>query len=137
MDKESILAKLIHVMIRVLDLQRSIDFYRKAFGFKETHRLDFPSFTLVYLAGEESPVELELTLNKDRTEPYDHGNAYGHVAFAVPDLGATHSLFEGLGYQPTAIKQLKEGSEVLATFFFVEDPDGYKIEVLQSAGHYQ
>lgn len=136
-NKELNVAKLIHIMIRVRDLQRSIDFYREAFDFQETHRLDFPSFTLVYLRSEACPVEIELTLNKDRETPYEHGDAYGHVAFAVPDLEATHTSFVQKGYHPTDIKRLDRDGKVLASFFFLQDPDGYKIEVLHSDGHYQ
>ncbi|MHA3902731.1 VOC family protein [Castellaniella sp. WN] len=131
------MAKLIHLMIRVRDLRQSIDFYRDAFGFQETHRLDFPSFTLVYLRSDASPVEIELTLNKGRDSPYAHGDAYGHVAFAVADLAATHASFSQSGYRPTAIKRLDRDGETLASFFFLEDPDGYKIEVLQEGGHYR
>ncbi|MBV2180846.1 MAG: VOC family protein [Castellaniella sp.] len=129
--------KFIHVMIRVRDLQQSADFYRDVFGFQEIHRLDFPSFTLVYLRNADTPFEIELTLNKDQSEPYDHGNAYGHIAFAVDQLSDMHQRLIGQGYQPTPIKQLKHGDQALATFFFISDPDGYKIEVLQSGGHYQ
>ena len=91
------MAKAIHAMIRVLDEHRSVDFYKKAFGLDVSSRLDFPSFTLVYLRNDEADFELELTINKDRTEPYSHGEAYGHVAFVVDDLGAEHARFRGLG----------------------------------------
>ncbi len=131
------MAKLIHTMIRVRDLGRSIDFYKTALKFEETHRLDFPSFTLVYLGNRESQAEIELTFNKDKKEPYVHGDAYGHVAFAVPDLLQAHADMTEAGYRPAAIKQLSRDGAALAEFFFIEDPDGYKIEVLQSAGHYQ
>ena len=131
------MAKAIHAMIRVLDEQRSVDFYKKAFGLDVSSRLDFPSFTLVYLRNDEADFELELTINKDRTEPYSHGEAYGHVAFVVDDLAAEHARFRSLGLNPLDIKELKPEGNLIARFFFVQDPDGYKIEVLERHGHYQ
>jgi lactoylglutathione lyase len=131
------MAKAIHAMIRVLDEQRSVDFYKKAFGLDVSSRLDFPSFTLVYLRNDEADFELELTINKDRTEPYSHGEAYGHVAFVVDDLAAEHARFRGLGLNPLDIKEFKPDGNLIARFFFVQDPDGYKIEVLERHGHYQ
>ena len=74
------MAKAIHSMIRVLDEARSTDFYNLAFGMKVEQRLDFSSFTLVYLRSNDAPFELELTVNKDRTEPYDLGDGYGHIS---------------------------------------------------------
>ena len=68
------MAKMIHSMIRVLDLERSIDFYARALGLEPSERLVFDNFTLVYLRSEESGFELELTLNHGRTEPYGHRN---------------------------------------------------------------
>ena len=82
------MAKPIHSMIRVLDEARSVDFYRRAFGMGVADRYDFDGFTLVYLKAEESPFELELTINHGRTEPYALGDAYGHIAVAVEDLPA-------------------------------------------------
>jgi lactoylglutathione lyase len=131
------MAKAIHSMIRVLDEARSLAFYDKAFGLKITHRLDFPEFTLVYLANAESPHELELTINKGRTEPYDLGTGYGHIAFVVEDLDAEHARFEAAGLTPRRIVEFKHDESLIARFFFVEDPDGYKIEVLQRHGHYR
>jgi lactoylglutathione lyase len=127
--------KLIHTMIRVRDLTRSIAFYGQGFGLVESHRLDFPTFTLVYLREPESGYEIELTLNKGQTEPYTHGSAYGHMAFCVRDLDAQRVLLRGLGWVATDIKELA-GAAGGAQFFFVTDPDGYKIEVLQQQGHY-
>ncbi len=129
-------AKLIHSMIRVMDLDKSRRFYRDAFGFTESHQLDFPDFTLSYLRNPENDVEIELTLNKGRTEPYTHGTGYGHVAFVVADLDAEHARFEKLGLAPAPVKEFKDGDKLLARFFFVQDPDGYKIEVLARHGHY-
>ena len=74
------MAKIIHSMIRVLDLDRSLKFYAECFDLKPAHTLDFPSFSLVYLRNAENDAEIELTYNKGRTEAYSHGDGYGHVA---------------------------------------------------------
>ncbi|MBC7132165.1 MAG: VOC family protein [Roseovarius sp.] len=131
------MAKAIHSMIRVLDEARSVDFYRHAFGLEVAQRLDFEKFTLVYLANAESPFELELTINKGRTEPYDLGDGYGHIAFTVTDLEAEHARFTAEGLNPRKIVEFAPDGEVIAKFFFVADPDGYEIEVLERAGRYQ
>jgi lactoylglutathione lyase len=68
------MAKMIHSMIRVLEEQRSVEFYDTAFGLKVAQRVDFDSFTLIYLSNGETGFELELTVNKGTTEPYDLGN---------------------------------------------------------------
>ena len=130
------MAKLIHSMIRVRDLDRSIAFYCQAFGLEESHRLEFPAFTLLYLREPESGCEIELTWNKGQAEPYTHGSGYGHVAFCVDDLARHREMLLGHGYAPGDIKSLvaPAGS---AQFYFVTDPDGYKIEVLERAGHYE
>lgn len=128
--------KFIHTMVRVGDLNASINFYEKAFDLRESHRLEFEDFSLVYLRERESGVELELTWNKGQTE-YNLGNGYGHIAFVVDDLD---SHFEHLAKQqfgPSPIKEFKRDGNLLARFFFIQDPDGYKIEVLQRGGHYQ
>jgi lactoylglutathione lyase len=131
------MAKPIHSMIRVLEEKRSVDFYQRAFAMTISQRLAFDSFTLVYLVGEGSGFELELTINHDRTEPYNLGDAYGHIAFVVDDLDAEHARFESEGLQPNSVKEFFRDGALLARFFFVTDPDGYRIEVLQKHGHYQ
>lgn len=131
------MAKAIHMMVRVQDLARSIDFYQRAFGLGVADRFDFDSFTLVYLRNAESDFEIELTLNKGRAEPYQHGDGYGHVALAVDDLDAEHSRLAQLGYAPADIKEFFREGSLMARFFFVQDPDGYKIEVLQRHGRYR
>ncbi len=130
------MAKAIHAMIRVLDEARSLTFYAKAFGLRIADRLDFPEFTLVYLVNEESPFELELTINKGRAEPYQPGDGYGHIAFVVDNLDAEHARFEAAGLGPRKIVAFERDGKLIARFFFVEDPDGYKIEVLQRHGRY-
>jgi lactoylglutathione lyase len=131
------MAKAIHTMIRVLDETRSLAFYKKAFGLDIADRLDFPDFTLVYLSNSETPFELELTINKDRKEPYNLGDGYGHVAFVVEDLDAEHRRFEAEGLKPRKIVEFTKDANLIGRFFFVEDPDGYKIEVLQRQGRFK
>jgi lactoylglutathione lyase len=130
------MAKAIHMMIRVLDEARSVDFYRGAFGLEPAGRFDFDDFTLVYLRNGAADFEVELTVNKGRTEPYALGDGYGHVAFAVDDLDAEHARLGLLGLQPNPIKEFRREGSLMARFFFVQDPDGYKIEVLQRHGRY-
>ena len=93
------MAKAVHSMIRVLDEARSVDFYREAFGLEVADRIDFDSFTLIYLSNAEAAFELELTVNKGRTEPYDLGDGYGHIAFVVEDLDAAHARLEAAGLE--------------------------------------
>ncbi len=131
------MAKAIHSMIRVLDEQKSLDFYRVAFGLDIAERLDFETFTLVYLANEESEFELELTINKDRTEPYMLGDGYGHLALSVSDLDNEHRRLTEAGLNPNKIVEFNRDGALLARFFFITDPDGYKIEVLQRHGRYK
>jgi lactoylglutathione lyase len=131
------MAKAIHTMIRVLDLDRSISFYDEAFGLREVDRFDFDDFTLVYLRNDESEFEVELTLNKGTTEPYDLGNGYGHLAVSVDDIDAEHERFQQAGFEPRRLVELEKDGEVLGKFFFVADPDGYQIEVLKRAGRYK
>jgi lactoylglutathione lyase len=130
------MAKAIHAMIRVLDEQRSVAFYDTAFGMTPSCRLDFPTFTLIYLRNAENDFEIELTVNKDRVDPYAHGDGYGHIAVVVDDLAAEHARFKAGGLNPLDIKEFAPDGQLIARFFFVQDPDGYKIEVLQRHGHY-
>ncbi|WP_242224724.1 VOC family protein [Shinella zoogloeoides] len=131
------MAKSIHSMIRVLDEGRSVDFYGKAFGLAVAERLDFETFTLIYLSNAESEFELELTVNKGRTEPYQLGDGYGHFAVSVGDLDAEHARMSELGLAVGKIVEFNRDGGLLARFFFVTDPDGYKIEVLQRHGRFR
>ncbi len=130
------MAKAIHSMIRVLNEERSVAFYETAFGLRVADRLDFPNFTLIYMSNSDSTFELELTVNKDQTEAYDLGNGYGHIAFSVDNLDAEHARFEAAGLAPRKLVDFAPDGNVIARFFFVTDPDGYEIEVLQRAGRY-
>jgi lactoylglutathione lyase len=131
------MAKAIHSMIRVLDEGRAVDFYDRAFGLKVDTRFDFEGFTLLYLRNPDADFELELTVNKDRTQPYDLGDGYGHLAFVVDDLPAEHARLTKEGFAPRKLVDFAPGGEVIARFFFVADPDGYQIEVLQRHGRYR
>lgn len=130
------MARMIHSMIRVLDEERAISFYDQAFGLKVAQRLDFKTFTLVYLSNEETGFELELTINKDRTEPYELGDGYGHLAVSVDDVEAEHARMSAAGLSPRKLVDFAPDGEVIARFFFIADPDGYEIEVLQRGGRY-
>jgi lactoylglutathione lyase len=130
------MAKAIHSMIRVLDEARSLAFYETAFGLRVAERLDFPEFTLIYLSNDESDFELELTVNKGRTAPYDLGDGYGHLAVSVADVAAEHARMEAAGLAPRKIVDFAPAGQVIARFFFIADPDGYQIEVLERGGRY-
>jgi lactoylglutathione lyase len=89
------------------------------------------------LRNDDNDFEIELTLNKGREEAYTHGTGYGHVGVVVPDVNSTQAELAGRGYAPSDVKEFKRGDELLARYFFIQDPDGYKIEVLERHGHYQ
>ncbi|SEM51369.1 lactoylglutathione lyase [Gemmobacter aquatilis] len=131
------MAKAIHSMIRVLEEARSVAFYDAAFGLKVADRLEFEWFTLIYLSNPESTFELELTVNKGRTEPYDLGDGYGHLAVSVADVETEHARLTAAGLNPRKLVDFRNGDVPVAKFFFIADPDGYQIEVLQRAGRFQ
>ena len=131
------MAKAIHMMVRVSDEARSVDFYSKVLGLTIAERREWPDFTLVYMRNPEADFEVELTVNKDRAEPYDLGSGYGHVAFVVDDLAAEHARIASLGFAPKDIKEMSHDGKPFARFFFIEDPDGYKIEVLEKGGRFR
>lgn len=123
--------RILHTMLRVGDLDKSIDFYTNVLGMKLLRRHDFPEgkFTLAFVGyGDESQqAVLELTHNWG-VQHYDHGNAYGHIAISVPDV---YKACEEVRNKGGKIKReagpMKGGTTVIA---FVEDPDGYAIELL-------
>ena len=135
------MARPIHMMVRVKEEARSVDFYRKAFGLEIAERVDFPDFTLIYMrepgAANGGGFEVELTVNKGRAEPYALGDGYGHLAFVVDDLEAERARMSAQGLTPKDIKQMSHDGKPFGKFFFIEDPDGYKIEVLQRGGRFQ
>ena len=125
--------RLLHTMIRVLDLDKSIDFYTRHLGMKLLRRTDFEGgrFTLAFVGyGDEADTAvIELTHNWDQVDNYDQGNGFGHLAIGVPDADAVCKAMEMDGVNvPRAAGPMKGGSRVIA---FVEDPDGYKIELVQ------
>ena len=123
--------KYLHTMLRVVDLDRSIQFYTELMGLTLQRRTECPDgkFTLAFL-GETKEGEgfLELTHNWE-TKSYDKGNAYGHMAFSAPDIYKTCENIQELGGKITRPPgPMKHGTTVIA---FVEDPDGYKVEFIQ------
>jgi len=123
--------RLLHVMLRVVDLEASIDFYTGVLGMTLLRRKDYPDgkFTLAFLGygAEDETTVLELTHNWE-TDRYDKGNAYGHIAIGVEDVyKACDAIRQKGGRVVREPGPMKHGTTVLA---FVEDPDGYKIELL-------
>lgn len=125
--------RMLHTMLRVRDLDASIGFYTGGLGMTLLRRTDFPDgrFTLAFVGygPEESHTVLELTHNWDQQEAYDLGAGYGHVALGVSDIYATCATLKANGVN--VVREpgpMKHGSTVIA---FVEDPDGYKIELIE------
>jgi lactoylglutathione lyase len=121
-------------MIRVGDLDRSIDFYTKVMGMRLLRRQDYPEgrFTLAFVGyqDEADGAVLELTHNWD-TDAYELGNGYGHIALAVPDAArACEQVRDRGGKVVREAGPMKHGKTVIA---FVEDPDGYKVELIERA----
>lgn len=124
--------RILHTMIRVVDLDKSIEFYTAVLGMKLLRRKDYPEgrFTLVFVGygDEASHAVIELTHNWDVTS-YEMGNAFGHIAVEVPDAAHACVLVKQKGGKVVReAGPMKHGSTVIA---FVEDPDGYKIEFIQ------
>jgi lactoylglutathione lyase len=126
--------QILHTMIRVRDLDRSIAFYTSLLGMQELRRRDVPEgrYTLAFLGyGDNSTgqAEIELTHNWDHTGPYEMGTAFGHLAVGVSDVAAAvEKVRQGGGTVTREPGPVKFGTTVIA---FVEDPDGYKIELIQ------
>lgn len=123
--------RILHTMLRVTDLERSLRFYTEVLGMRLLRRQDYPDgrFTLAFVGfGPESEgAVIELTHNWD-TDRYELGNGYGHIALAVGDVYAACEKIRAAGGKITREPgPMKHGSTILA---FVEDPDGYKIELL-------
>ncbi len=127
--------RFLHTMIRVRDLEKSLDFYTRLLGMKLLRKKDFPTgeFTLAFVGygEEESSTVIELTHNWPQKEPYNLGNAFGHLAIAVPDIYGTCETLAKEGVKiPRPPGPMKHGGSVIA---FIEDPDGYKIELVERA----
>ena len=125
--------RLLHTMIRVLDLEKSIDFYSRLMGMNLLRRKDYPSgrFTLAFVGyGDEAAnAVIELTHNWDQAEPYALGTGFGHLAVGVSDIYGVCERLKAEGVKiPRPPGPMKHGGSVIA---FVEDPDGYKIELIE------
>ena len=125
--------RILHTMIRVRDLDRSLDFYTRLLGMTELRKKDYSGgkFTLAFVGygGEADHTVIELTHNWDQEEPYDLGSGFGHVAIGVPDIYATCERLKAEGVAiPRPPGPMKHGTTVIA---FIEDPDGYKIELIE------
>ena len=126
--------RLLHTMLRVGDLERSLDFYTRILGMKLLRRHDYPEgkFTLAFVGygPEDTHSVLELTYNWG-TSKYELGTAYGHIALGVEDIHATcESIRQAGGKIVREPGPMKHGTTVIA---FVEDPDGYRVELIQRA----
>lgn len=114
-----------HTNFNVLNLQRSMDFYKEALGLTEVRRIENPDFTIVYLGDGVSDFQLELTWLKDRTEPYNLGENEFHTAFSVADMDAAHAKHQAMGcivYENPTMG-----------IYFIVDPDGYWLEIIPEA----
>ena len=133
--QESRQFRILHTMVRVRDLDKSLDFYTRLLGMSELRKKDYPGgkFTLAFVGygGEADHTVIELTHNWEQKEPYDLGTGFGHVAIGVPDIYATCERLEAEGVAiPRPPGPMKHGTTVIA---FIEDPDGYKIELIERA----
>lgn len=125
--------RLLHTMLRVFDLEKSITFYTELLGMRLLRRTDYEGgrFTLAFIGygAESDTAVIELTHNWDQAEPYTIGSGYGHIAIGVPDAYAACDALRAAGAKITREPgPMKHGSTVIA---FVEDPDGYKVELIQ------
>ena len=111
--------RMLHTCIRVMDLEKSLEFYKNALGLVETRRKDFPEhkFTLVYLSDTPDGYE----------KPYDLGNGFSHVAIGADDIVSLREKHMEMGYEVTDLKGLPGEPP---RYYFVTDPDGYKVEVI-------
>lgn len=123
--------RMLHTCVRVKNLEESLKFYQEGLGLIETRRKDFPEhkFTLVYLSNELKGYEIELTYNYDVEKPYELGNGYSHIAVGVDNLEEMRDKHIALGYEVTDLKGLPGEKP---KYYFVTDPDGYKIEVIRN-----
>lgn len=124
--------QLMHTMIRVRDLDKSLDFYTRLLGMKLLRKMDFPEgkFTLAFVGygPEEDHAVIELTYNYDQSEPYDLGSGYGHIALGVRDIHGICAELEKAGANiPRKPGPMMHGTTEIA---FIEDPDGYKVELI-------
>ena len=135
MEKSESRYRMLHTMLRVKDLTKSISFYTETLGMQLIRKQDFPDgkFTLAFVGygAEDSNTVIELTHNWDQYDSYDLGEGYGHIALGVPDIQSTCKNLRAAG--ASIVREpgpMKHGTTVIA---FVEDPDGYKIELIERA----
>ena len=135
MEKSESRYRMLHTMLRVKDLTKSISFYTETLGMQLIRKQDFPDgkFTLAFVGygAEDSNTVIELTHNWDQHDSYDLGEGYGHIALGVPDIQSTCKDLRAAG--ANIVREpgpMKHGTTVIA---FVEDPDGYKIELIERA----
>jgi lactoylglutathione lyase len=126
-------ARLLHTMIRVKDLDKSLNFYTDLLGMKLLRKRDYPTgkFTLAFVGyGDETDsTVIELTHNWEQAEPYQHGSAFGHLAIGVPDVYKTCEKLAAASVKiPRPAGPMAHGGSVIA---FIEDPDGYRIELVE------
>jgi lactoylglutathione lyase len=121
--------KYAHTCYRVFDLEKAVDFYTNGLGFVEQRRFPIRDEAInVFLTPSGSPDQpLELTFNHGRTEPYEIGTGYGHIAIKVDDLDATLAALDEKGVQPERAPYLVGTTRIC----FVRDPDGYRIELIE------
>ncbi len=125
--------RFLHTMLRVRNLEDSIEFYEKMFGMKLNRKSENKDFryTLAFIGFADSSVEIELTYNWDQTENYDLGNGYGHIALGFDDIYETCERIRSAGWtisrEPGPVKW---GTTEIA---FIKDPDGYSIELIQNS----
>lgn len=124
--------KMLHTCIRVMDLEKSLKFYKDALGLVETRRKDFPEheFTLVFLSDESRQYELEITYNYNPEKPYIIGNGFSHLAIGAEDLEGSREKHIDMGYKVSKLMGLP-GSP--PRYYFVTDPDGYEIEIIRTS----
>ncbi|HYD64670.1 lactoylglutathione lyase [Azospirillum sp.] len=125
--------RMLHTMVRVFDLDKSLDFYTRLLGMNLLRKNDYEGgrFTLAFVGygDEKDTAVIELTHNWDQKEPYSIGTGYGHIAIGVPDIYGTCDKLRAEGAKITREPgPMKHGSTVIA---FIEDPDGYKIELIE------
>lgn len=123
--------KMLHTCIRVMDLEKSLKFYKEALGLVETRRSDFPEdeFTLVFLSDGVGSCEVELTYNYNPEKPYTIGDGFSHMAFSVEDLEASRERHKEMGYEVTDLMGLPGEKP---RYYFVTDPDGYDVEIIRA-----
>ena len=118
--------RLNHLNFNVLNLEKSLDFYKTALGLAPVRTIDEKGFTIVFLGDGQSDFQLELTYLKDRTERYDLGEGEFHLAFTVSDMDSARKLHEEMG----VVCFVNEAMGI----YFIEDPDGYWIEIVPQRG---